>query len=91
VSELPQPPDAADPEAAEVLRAWVVGEELHCSLRTDTFAEPSTWGLLLADVVRHVAEALRQNDGRDVADSVRAIRAAFDAEMDSPDGAAGPS
>jgi hypothetical protein len=85
MNELPKPPEAdQDPEAFEILRTWVLGEALECSLRTDTFADPSTWGLLLADVVRYVSEALREHEGLDPADSVQAIRAAFDAELNSP-------
>ncbi len=83
--ELPTPPDAVqDPDATEVLRVWVVGESLQCSLRSDTFSDPAVWGLLLADVVRHVTEALREHEGLDPSDAARIIRAAFEADMDSP-------
>jgi hypothetical protein len=95
VKELPSPPDAAaDPEAVELLRAWVVAGDLHCSLRTGGFTDPGTWGVLLADVVRNVARALREQEGRDPPDTVQRIRTAFEHEMavpaeDPEDGAGG--
>ncbi len=85
MNELPTPPDAAaDAEALELLRAWVIGPALQCTLRTGAFEDASTWGVLLADVVRHVADACAETEGRDRAETVRLIRAAFDAEMNAP-------
>jgi hypothetical protein len=90
MNELPTPPDAAaEGEATEVLRAWVIGQALQCTLRTGAFEDADTWGLLLADVVRNVADALAQHDGRDRAEVVRLIRTAFDAELNSPAVSAG--
>jgi hypothetical protein len=85
MNELPTPPDAAaDAEATELLRAWVIDQALECTLRTGAFEDVATWGVLLADVVRQVAEACAEHDGRDRAETVRLIRAAFDAEMNAP-------
>jgi hypothetical protein len=75
---------ADEPPGAEVLRAWVVDDEMHCALHAEAFPDPATWGLFLADLARHVAEALHQNDGRARAETVRLIRQAFDAETDRP-------
>jgi hypothetical protein len=87
MNELPTPPDAAadaDAEATELLRAWIIDQALQCTLRTGAFEDPSTWGVLLADVVRNVAAACAEHEGRDRAETVRLIRAAFDAEMNAP-------
>jgi hypothetical protein len=90
MNELPTPPDAAaNADAMELLRAWVIGEALQCTLRTGAFEDAATWGLLLADVVRHVADALAEHEGCDRAKTMRLIRAAFDAEMNAPADAAG--
>ena len=90
MKELPTPPDAErDPEAAELLRVWVVDQELHCSLHVSAFPDPGTWGEVLAHVVRHVAQAF-QEEGKDPADVVRAILAVFDAEVRPPGGEASP-
>ena len=47
------PPDAlTDPEAREMLRAWVAHEGLHCSLNIGQWGEREAagWGVLLSDV-----------------------------------------
>jgi hypothetical protein len=80
MNELPTPPDAAG--GTELLRVWVIDQALHCALHTGAFEDPATWGVVLADVVRNVAAALTEQDGRDGAATVRLLRAAFDAEMD---------
>ena len=47
-----------DSKASEVLRAWVANGGLVCSLRPEIWEEPGYWGILLADVARHVANAV---------------------------------
>lgn len=82
MNELPTPPDAAgDAEAVELLRAWIVRETLQCSIQTDVFPDPGTWGVVLADVIRYVASARREQEGVPETETVRHILAAFDEEM----------
>jgi hypothetical protein len=88
--ELVVPPDVhGDPEAAEVLRAWLAHGDLHCSLKPTIWEDAGHWGLLLADVARHVAHALEQK-GQDPEEVLERIRDAFDTAMDdlseAPDG-----
>jgi hypothetical protein len=80
MSELPVPPD---PGAVEIVRAWLVGPALQCSIQTDAFAEPGDWGAVLADLARYMAEALAA-DGKPAAATLDAIRAAFLAELQAP-------
>ena len=83
--QLVVPPEAhSDSNAAEVLRAWVVHGDLHCSLKPTIWPEPGHWGILLADVARHVAAAFQQHSGLSPIESLARIRAAFDAELDDP-------
>ena len=85
MNELPAPPDAAgDPASVELLRVWVVGETLQCTLQADAFPEVDAWGEVLADVVRHLARARREQEGGAEADTVRRILAVFDEEMRAP-------
>jgi hypothetical protein len=89
--QLVIPKDALDdPEAAEVLRAWLAHGDLHCSLKPTIWPDPGSWGVLLADVARHVALAVHKRGGADPADTLERIRDAFDAAMDdvsaSPEG-----
>ncbi|MBX9776717.1 MAG: DUF5076 domain-containing protein [Xanthobacteraceae bacterium] len=77
------PPAALDQGGVEVLRAVIVDGALHVSLRR-AFDDPDAWGMLIADVTRHVARiyATESNLTQDqVIDRVRTI---YDAEMDSP-------
>jgi hypothetical protein len=77
------PPAALDQGGVEVLRAVIVDGALHVSLRR-AFDDPDAWGMLIADVTRHIARiyATEGNLSQDqVIDRVRTI---YDAEMDSP-------
>jgi len=53
----------ADPKAREVLRAWVANGGLVCALRPETWSETSNWGIVLADLARHVANAVHDLKG----------------------------
>jgi hypothetical protein len=77
------PPAALDQGGVEILRAVIVDGALHVSLRR-AFDDPDPWGMLIADVTRHIARiyATESNLSQDqVIDRVRTI---YDAEMDSP-------
>ncbi len=64
MNELPTPPEAVgDPQSVEFLRAWIVRATLQCSLQADVFPDTGAWGAVLADVIRHVANALQQQEG----------------------------
>jgi hypothetical protein len=71
-------------QAVELLRAWVVGQELHCSLDAGAFPDADTWGVVLADLARYVARALKDQEGKDEAATLQAVRAAFAAELLAP-------
>lgn len=87
LNELPIPPSArSDKNAQELIRAWSAHEGLHCSLNVDRWGdgERTVWGILLTDVVRHVANALHDAKGWDKVETVREIRRVFNAELDGP-------
>ena len=83
-NSLETPPIAnADPKAVEVLRVWAApGQPQQLTLRT-TWNDAGAWGLLLADVARHAANAYG-NEGADPNVVLARIRELFDAEMSSP-------
>lgn len=81
MSELPNPSDA---ESVEVLRAWIVGDSLQCAIQADAFPDPGSWGAILADVVRHIASALQQQEGAAVEQTVQRILQVFHEELRSP-------
>ncbi|HSR77243.1 MAG TPA: DUF5076 domain-containing protein [Xanthobacteraceae bacterium] len=77
------PPAALERGGVEIVRAVVVDGALHVSLRP-AFDDPQAWGMLLADVARHVSR-IYQNEGKaSEARTLERIRMMFDAELDSP-------
>jgi hypothetical protein len=89
---LPVPLSArSDKNAREMLRAWAAHGGLHCSLNVDGWGdeERTVWGIILTDLVRHVADALSEAKGWDQAETVQGIWRVFNAELDKP--AADPS
>lgn len=86
-SELAIPPSAlSDANAHELIRAWAAHKGLHCSLNVGSWGdnERVAWGVVLSDVARHVADAMRQQKGWDKAQTIREIRRVFNEELDSP-------
>ena len=77
------PPSALEQGGFEVLRAAIVDGALHVSLRR-AFDDPEAWGMILADVTRHVARIYRTEDNIPEERTIERIRNLFDAEMDAP-------
>ncbi len=83
--ELDIPPAAAaDRKAAEIARVWAAGGTQQVALRVGIWKDPAAWGILLADLARHVANAYREEEGRDIKETLARVRAGWDAEWDSP-------
>jgi hypothetical protein len=86
-NELPVPPQArSDKNAQEMVRAWVAHQGLHCSLNVGSRGDQERifWGILLTDIVRHVANALGDAKGLDAQETIVEIRRVFNAELDNP-------
>ena len=78
VHELDAPSDVAHHGGREVLRCFLVDDTLHVSL-ADAFERSETWGVLLADVARHIADMMSNAGGlRDQA--LNDIHRSFQAE-----------
>ena len=91
MNERPIPPAALqDPNAVEMLRVWVAGGQLHCSLKVGMYRdgmgidEELAWGTILADAARHVARALQRDGTVSEADSLAKLVAAFNDEVAAP-------
>jgi Domain of unknown function (DUF5076) len=80
---LKAPPTALEKGGTEVLRAAIVEGGLHVSLRR-AFDDPEAWGMLIADVTRHVARIYRTEANMPEDRTIERIRNIFDAEMDAP-------
>ena len=84
-------PSAAkrDSEAVQILSAWVAERGLHCALNIGHFqaqghSEANAWGILLADVIRHIADALQSESGISTESTVQTVVSALHTELDAP-------
>lgn len=91
MNQLPIPEAAVEDEKSiEMIRVWIAQRKLHASLRPGIYhgregvSETRAWGIVLADVARHVASALGKEFGLDTLASVEAIEAAFLNELREP-------
>jgi len=73
-----------DPNAVEVLRVWVAKGGQHVSISTGIWEDPEAWGIVLADLAGHVANAYAQENGLDREQTLFKIRNFFNKELDSP-------
>jgi hypothetical protein len=77
------PPAAMEQGGVEVLRAVIVDGGLHVSLRR-AFDDAEAWGMLIADVTRHVARIYSKESRLSEDQVIERIRSIYDAEMDTP-------
>jgi hypothetical protein len=77
------PPEALDQGGVEVLRAAIVDGGLHVSLRR-AFDDPDAWGMLLADIARHVGRIYAKESALNEDEVLERVRAMFTAELDQP-------
>jgi hypothetical protein len=56
------PPRSAltDPNAQEILRAWIGHNQLHLTFSPRTWDDPFAWGIAIVDLMNHLARALRR-------------------------------
>lgn len=91
MNERPIPPAALrDENSVEMLRVWIAEQKLHCSMKVGMYQdgmgipEVDAWGTILADVARHLADALESKYGADKEDSITKIRDSFLHEISKP-------
>jgi len=86
-AKILDPPPAASRDKAsfELLRVWVAEQGQHVSLRSGAWEDPFAWGIVLADLARHIvnAESLHRKDFDEEAFLERLLEG-FQAEIDSP-------
>jgi hypothetical protein len=72
--ELPIPPDAKQAQQAiEIARGWILDNRLQCSLFPTIWKDtPEVWGILLADFLSHIAQAIA-SESELTRDQVRGI------------------
>jgi uncharacterized protein DUF5076 len=80
---LAVPPAALEHGGYEVLRAVITDGNLQVSLRR-AFDEPEVWGILLADIARHIGRIYALEASMREEAVVEKVWAMFEAEMDRP-------
>jgi|SRR6185312_545247 hypothetical protein len=83
--ELVPPPAAAeDTMSFEIARVWVANGAQRVRLRTDVWPDPAAWGIVLAELARHVALAYHQREDHPVEDVLERVLAGFQSELEAP-------
>jgi len=92
LDQLPIPePALRDPTAIEMLRVWIAERGLHCSLHVGMYmerknvSEEAAWGKILSDAARHLADALHEEYGADLAESLALIEESFVRNLANPE------
>ena len=80
---LQLPPAALERGGMEILRAGIIDDGLHVTIRP-VFEDTRMWGRVLADVAFQVARAYAHQQRGKPEDVIASIRAAFDADMNNP-------
>ena len=80
------PPAAARDKASfEVLRVWIAEQGQHVSIRSGAWEDPFAWGIVLADLARHIALAHQmQNSKVDPEAFLARLLEGFQAEIEDP-------
>ncbi len=77
------PPAALEQGGVEILRAVIIDGDLHVSLRR-AFDDPEPWGMLIADVTRHIARIYATESDLTQDQVLERVRATYDAEIERP-------
>ena len=84
------PPAAQRDKASfEVLRVWIAEQGQHVSIQSGAWDDPFAWGIVLADLARHIALAhqLQNEKGKDGTDTevfMERLLEGFQAEIENP-------
>jgi hypothetical protein len=89
---LPIPaPTRRDPKSVEMVRTWIAEGDMFVVLNVGFWEEQGrgiderdAWGMLMADMARHIANAHETEYGRDPRETLNVIREAFEREIMKP-------
>ena len=74
-----------DRASFEVMRVWIAEQGQHVSIRSGAWEDPFAWGIVLADLARHIALAHElQGEAKDKDAFLERLLEGFRAEIDNP-------
>lgn len=87
--ELVIPQVCYDQPSVEMIRVWLADQRQHCVLNIGLWEDRgldkrAAWGLMIADMVHHIANAHAEEYGHDREESIRIIWKSFETEMGHP-------
>ena len=77
------PPVALDQGGMEIIRAAIINDGLHVTLRP-VFDDARMWGRVLADIARQLGGAYQHQERGKAEDVIAAIRVGFDHDLNNP-------
>ena len=71
-----------------MIRVWLATEKVHCVLKVGFWEErglneADCWGILLADLILHIANAHEAEFGCDPRETIHSVRATFEREIEN--------
>ncbi len=80
------PPAAQRDKASfEVMRVWIAEQGQHVSIQSGAWEDPFAWGIVLADLARHIAHAHQMQSSKVDPDAFLArLLEGFQAEIENP-------
>ena len=84
--ELPIPPVALAHPSVEMIRVWLAKQKQQVVLNIGFWEERGidereSWGVMIADMIHHIANAFLEEYGYDREETISAIRRSLEAEM----------
>ena len=74
-----------DKASFEVLRVWIAEKGQHVSIQSGAWDDPFAWGIVLADLARHIALAHQlQHPDADIDAFAERLLEGFHAEIENP-------
>ena len=85
MGELPIPIDVCqNPTAFEMVRVWCLDNKAYISVNIGVWEDPAAYGILLADLAQHIANAYFEKDGRNNSEALRRVLEGLNAEIQFP-------
>jgi Domain of unknown function (DUF5076) len=83
IEELEAPDISENTRAMELIRVWLIDGRPTCVITPNLWEDPSAWGLLLVDVMRHLGKAY-SIEGHSREAIIARIKHVFDIEYNNP-------